>query len=698
MTALSKKKRLKKELGLFDVYAVATGTTLSAGFFLLPGLAAQEAGPALVFAYLLAALPMVPAMFSVVELATAMPRAGGVYYFLDRSLGPMVGTIGGIGTWLALMLKVAFALVGMGAYLRLFFPSLPLVPVAVLLALLVGAINLFGAKKTGLLQSVLVVSLLAILGVFLGGGLGRLDPGNLQGMFDTPLLQLLSTAGFVYISYVGVTKVASLSEEVKDPEQNLPRGVFLALGTALVIYGLGTLVMVGVVPIGQLTGDLTPVATAARGFLGGWGAGLVSLAALFAFTSVANAGTLSASRYPLAMSRDRLMPQFFQRLNSKRTPVRAVLATVTAIVLILLFLNPTKIAKLASAFQLLMFALVCLAVIVMRESRIEAYDPGYRSPFYPWMQILGLLIPFSLIILMGWLPTLFSLGLIAFAVLWYRFFARKRVSRSGAVFHLLARLGEQRMDGGLEQELRLIMREKGLRVGDPFDEVVARARVIDLEEEVEETSFDAVVEAAAEKLAQRLPASKEELSLGFQEGTKIGVTAVTRGVSFPHLRLFGIEGPEMVLVRSRLGVAVDVTDVHGEHSPPEPIYSFFFLVSPEESPQRHLRILAQLAERVDDDTFLDEWRAVRNEQELKEILLRDERFLSLELSRNGAGHPFIGRQLKDLEMPEGTLVALIRRRGQVVVPRGSTVLEESDRLTIIGEAVHIRSLKKVFVT
>jgi len=94
------KKKLKKEIGLLGVFSIAAGTTLSAGFFLLPGLAAQQAGPALILAYVLAAIPLIPAMLSVVELATAMPKAGGVYYFLDRSLGPLVGTIGGIGTCL----------------------------------------------------------------------------------------------------------------------------------------------------------------------------------------------------------------------------------------------------------------------------------------------------------------------------------------------------------------------------------------------------------------------------------------------------------------------------------------------------------------------------------------------------------------------------------------------------------------------
>ena len=91
--------RLRKELGLLDVYAISTGAMFSSGFFLLPGLAAAETGPSVPLAYLVAGLFILPAMFAVAELSTAMPRAGGAYYFLDRALGPLVGTVGGLGTW-----------------------------------------------------------------------------------------------------------------------------------------------------------------------------------------------------------------------------------------------------------------------------------------------------------------------------------------------------------------------------------------------------------------------------------------------------------------------------------------------------------------------------------------------------------------------------------------------------------------------
>ena len=163
-------KRLRKELGLFDVYAISTGAMFSSGFFLLPGLAAAKTGPSVALAYLVAGLFILPAMFSVAELATAMPRAGGAYYFLDRALGPLVGTVGGLGTWLALVLKSAFALVGMGAYLGIYF-EVPIKPLAIGLTVAFMLINIVGAKETSGLQRVLVTALVAIMVFFMAQGL-----------------------------------------------------------------------------------------------------------------------------------------------------------------------------------------------------------------------------------------------------------------------------------------------------------------------------------------------------------------------------------------------------------------------------------------------------------------------------------------------------------------------------------------------
>ena len=201
--------RLSKELKLFDVFAISTGAMFSSGFFLLPGLASAQAGPAVVLAYLLAGLLVVPAMLSKAELSTAMPRAGGTYYFLDRSLGPLVGAVGGLGTWSALILKSAFAIIGMGAYLTLFV-EVPMTALAIALTLFFTLVNLVGAKETGRLQGILVVVLLAALLFFVVQGLVEVAAlgGAEVGRQFTPFLPfgsegLFATVGLVFVAAHG---------------------------------------------------------------------------------------------------------------------------------------------------------------------------------------------------------------------------------------------------------------------------------------------------------------------------------------------------------------------------------------------------------------------------------------------------------------------------------------------------------------
>ena len=683
---------LKKELTLLNVYAIATGTTLSAGFFLLPGIAFNEAGPAVVLSYLIAAIPLIPAMFSMAELATAMPRAGGAYYFLDRSMGPFIGTIGGMGTWLALVLKTAFALIGMGAYLRIFWPNVPVVTLAVILAVFFGIVNLFGARKTGALQVFMVFALLLILFIFIGEGLPQINSQNFDGFFEKGGVSIISTAGLVYISYVGITNIASVAEEIENPERNLPLGVFLAIATAIAIYAIGTTIMVGVLPAEKLAQDLTPVASTAEVLFGAWGKIGVTIADVIAFASVVNAGILSASRYPLAMSRDHLIPGKFSKLSPRNIPLYGIAVTVGLIIFLVIIVDIASIAKLASAFQLIIFALICFAVIVMRESRIEAYDPGFRSPLYPWMQIFGVFAPIWLIAEMGMVPILFSLALVTLGTIWYVAYARERVVRSGAIYHLFARLGEKRFEG-LDRELRGILKEKGVREEDPFDEVVTRAQVMEFSKKY---LFEEITHDVALELSRRVGIPAKDLEQQFLEGSRIGATPISHGAALPHIRLPKIERAEMVIVRAKETCFVEAPDFSGETSLQGPIHAFFFLISPNDNPGQHLRILAQIAGRVDDENFIKDWLVAIDEQELKEILLRDERFLSLIIQANSPSSMLIGRSLVEIRMPKGSLIALIRRKGETIIPRGQTIIEEGDRLTIIGDAHGIEELNNEY--
>jgi amino acid transporter/mannitol/fructose-specific phosphotransferase system IIA component (Ntr-type) len=694
---------LKKSLTLYDVYAISTGAMFSSGFFLLPGIAAAETGPSVILAYFVAGILILPSMYSMAELSTAMPKAGGTYYFLDRALGPLAGTVGGLGTWLALVFKSAFALIGMGAYLAI-YADVPVKPLAAGLTLAFGAVNIVGAKESSLLQRVLVTVLVGVLGFYAAQGVvsvwgGQSAAGGAVGEFSPFFTEgvrgFLATIGIVFVSYAGLTKVASVAEEVQNPDRNIPLGMGLSLLTATSIYVIGVAIMVAVLPATDLHADLTPVYTSGEVFFN-WlpyalGPILIVVAAIAAFASTGNAGIMSASRYPLAMARDQLLPESFATIGRFNTPTRAIVVTVVLMLLVIFGLDEEGVAKLASAFQLLIFALLNFAVIVMRESQIPSYAPGYRSPFYPWMQAAGIAIPAFLIAEMGTLAIVFTGVVTALGIGWYFYYART-VSREGAIFHLFARLGKQRYDG-LDRELQTILEEKGVGHDTAFDRLVAQSDVLHLDTP---KPYRALVEDVSARLADDYGISTETLVHGFSEGAPYSAVSVSHGAALPYCRLDGIDEPKMVMVHCQSGICVDVQDELEELDASEPVYAFFFLVSPTDDEGEHLRTLATLANRVDEGQFLVEWRAATDEQEVKESLLHHERYLTLHLLSGTNTDEFIGKCVSELNLPAGVLVALVRRDGQITVPSGPTTLEEGDRVTIIGNPAGIDRLYELY--
>jgi mannitol/fructose-specific phosphotransferase system IIA component (Ntr-type) len=181
------------------------------------------------------------------------------------------------------------------------------------------------------------------------------------------------------------------------------------------------------------------------------------------------------------------------------------------------------------------------------------------------------------------------------------------------------------------------------------------------------------------------------------EGTQVGATPVSHGAALPHIRAKGIEHSELIMLRVKNGVQVDISkEFIGEQDFGKPIYAFFFLASPEDNPGQHLRILAQIASHVDDENFLGKWLDAKNIQELKELLLREDRYISLTLRNDSRTGELIDQQLKNLRLPIGCLIILIKRHNEFIVPTGKTTLKENDRLTITGEPNGIQILYSMY--
>jgi amino acid transporter len=431
-------KELERDLGLPSVLAISIGAMIGSGIFILPALALDIAGPAVILAYALAGVLVVPAALSKSEMATAMPEAGGTYIYIERGMGPLLGTIAGVGTWFSLSFKGALALVGGVPYLLLLF-DLPLKPVALGLAAVLILVNVLGAKQTGRLQVAIVVVMLAALGWFAAWSAPSVQSVNYAGFFDAGVSGLLAATGLVFVSYAGVTKVASVAEEVEDPGRNIPLGILGSLAFTTLLYVAIVAVLVGVTDPGSVAGSLTPVAVAAEATLGQAGVVAVILAAILALVSTANAGILSSSRYPFAMSRDNLVPASFATVSDRfGTPVTSITITGAVLLALIAFVPILEIAKLASAFQILVFALINLAIVAFREGSVE-YDPEFTSPLYPWMQIFGAVTGVLLLTQMGTVALAGAAVITVGSVVWYLGYVRPRVDREGAATDAIRR-------------------------------------------------------------------------------------------------------------------------------------------------------------------------------------------------------------------------------------------------------------------
>ncbi|SDF20295.1 amino acid permease [Halorientalis regularis] len=440
-------KELERDLGLPAVIAISVGAMVGSGIFILPGLALKTAGPAVILAYLVAGILVLPAALSKAEMATAMPEAGGTYIYIERGMGPLLGTIAGVGTWFSLAFKGAFALIGGVPYLLYLF-DLPIKPVALALAALLIVVNLVGAKQTGRLQIGIVVVMLLAMVWFVVSGLPSTTGRYYGGFFEKGTGGLLAATGLVFVSYAGVTKVASIAEEIEDPDRNIPLGILVSLGFTTLLYVLIVVVMVGVTPPNVLSDSAVPMINAAEATLAFPGVVAVIVAAVLALISTANAGILSSSRYPFAMARDKLAPPSLTEIHeSWGTPSKAITLTGVVMLVLIAFVPIEEIAKLASAFQIVVFALVNGAVVAFREGDVGEYDPSFESPLYPWTQIAGIAGGLALIGFMGTVPLIGAVVITVGSILWYFYYARERVEREGAATDVLRRaIGQEAIE------------------------------------------------------------------------------------------------------------------------------------------------------------------------------------------------------------------------------------------------------------
>lgn len=429
---------LERTIGLSGGLAIGVGTMIGAGIFVFPGLAAGRAGPAAAGSFVIGAIVALLVALPASELATAMPKSGGGYYFISRGLGALAGAIVGLSLWFGLVFATAFYLVGFGYYAvdALTEVGVPagetlVIPVALLFGIGFTVLNITGTENAAKLQNGIVALLLSILVIFLSFGI--LDAVGLVGQPSPPetfapfgTMPILTTAALVFTSYLGFAQVATVAGEMKEPGRNLPLAMVGSVLIVGVLYVATIFVATSAFGSARLAAlGETAMVEVGRNFLGVAGALAILVGGLLATMSSANASVLSTSRAIYAVSRDALLPRWASRINLKYGTPHIALGLAGGPVLVLVAAGRVEIlAEVASFLHLIMYGLMCVALLALRHDEPEWYDPNFRVPGYPIVPLLGAAASFALIGFMQVTSQVIGLLIMLGSAGWYFYYAR----------------------------------------------------------------------------------------------------------------------------------------------------------------------------------------------------------------------------------------------------------------------------------
>ena len=455
------KNSLKRSLGAVNLVAIGVGVIIGAGLFSLTGIAAaNNSGPAVILSFVIAAVGCAFSALCYAEFASMVPVSGSAYTYAYATLGELFAWI--IGWDLILEYSVGAATVGISwsQYLVKFLekfdifipPQLVLSPFetatladgsivrgivnlpSILIIALITSIIIRGTKGSALFNVVVVALKVGVVIVFIALGWQYIDPANYHpfipnntGTFgEFGWSGVLRGAGVVFFVFIGFDIVATMAQETKNPQRNMPIGILGSLLVCTVLFILFGYVMTGLANYTEFKNSAAPVAIAIANTPYEWLGVAVILAILIGYTSVILVDLLGQSRVFYSMSKDGLLPKVFSELHPKfNTPYKSNIVLCIFISFFAGLVPISVVGEMTSIGTLLAFVMVCLGILILSKKEPNLERP-FKTPFVPVVPILGII---TCVVMMVSLPfdtwlRLFVWLAIGFVI--YFFYGKKR--------------------------------------------------------------------------------------------------------------------------------------------------------------------------------------------------------------------------------------------------------------------------------
>jgi basic amino acid/polyamine antiporter, APA family len=414
--------KLVRSLGLLDVVMIGIAGMIGGSIFVLTGPAIGLAGSSVILAFILNAIITLFTAMGYAELGSAMPEAGGGYLWVREGLRRPNAFISGWMAWLAHIIAGSLYAVGFGSFLVSLLQMTNILPIeslfgiipldkltAVAVVVVFTFINIKGASETGKVGTIItVVQLVAIVSIIIAGLWAMSShpnddwQSNFSDFFPMGLGGLVAAMGLTFIAFEGYEIIVQTGEEVKNPKRNIPRAIFISLALVVIMYCIIAFVSIGAIfpdmPSWQfigLHGELG-IMKAAESFMP-YGAFIVLAGGLVSTLAALNATTFSSARVAFAMGRHYNLPHKLSAIHPKfKTPYVAVILSSIIMAVMAYALPLEDIAHASAVIFLLLFTQVNLAVISIRRMYGDKLDYGYKTPFFPYVSIIGIVLMVSL--------------------------------------------------------------------------------------------------------------------------------------------------------------------------------------------------------------------------------------------------------------------------------------------------------------